>query len=122
MEIPPKKPHFFKPILPGFKNGLKIPLGFLKYLKRHDQHEHAILTTCDKKWLGKVNGRRLEEGSWIEFVEELNLKVGDVLVFKHEGDMEFDVFKFDSSHHCDKEYAMYQEEDEDEDEEDEDKL
>ncbi|XP_049376776.1 B3 domain-containing protein REM17-like [Solanum stenotomum] len=116
MEIPPKKPHFFKPILPGFKNGLKIPIGFLKYLKGHDQHEHAILTRGGKKWLVKANGRRLEEGSWKEFVEELNLKLGDVLVFKHEGDMKFDVSIFDSSHHCDKEYAKYEDEDEDEDE------
>ncbi|KAG5589108.1 hypothetical protein H5410_039622 [Solanum commersonii] len=114
MEIPPKKPHFFKPILPGFKNGLKIPIGFLKYLKGHDQHEHAILTRGGKKWLVKVNGRRLEEGSWKEFVEELNLKLGDVLVFKHEGDMKFDVSIFDSSHHCDKEYAKYEDEDENE--------
>uniref|UniRef100_M1DTI7 DNA binding protein n=1 Tax=Solanum tuberosum TaxID=4113 RepID=M1DTI7_SOLTU len=114
MEIPPKKPHFFKPILPGFKNGLKIPIGFLKYLKGHDQHEHAILTRGGKKWLVKANGWRLEEGSWKEFVEELNLKLGDVLVFKHEGDMKFDVSIFDSSHHCDKEYAKYEDEDEDE--------
>ncbi|XP_027774766.1 B3 domain-containing protein REM5-like isoform X1 [Solanum pennellii] len=112
MEIPPKKPHFFKPILPGFENGLKIPLGFLKYLKGHDQHEHAILTRGGKKWLVKAHGRRLEEGSWKEFVEEHKLKFGDVLVFKYEGDMEFDVSIFDSSHYCDKEYAKYEDEDE----------
>ncbi|XP_055819906.1 B3 domain-containing protein REM5-like [Solanum dulcamara] len=121
MEIPPKKPHFFKPILPGFKNGLKIPIGFLKYLKGHDHIEHATLRRAGKKWLVKANGRRLEEGSWKEFVEELNLELGDILLFKHEGKMEFEVSIFDSSH-CDREYDENEDEDEDEDEEgDEDK-
>ncbi|XP_060182505.1 B3 domain-containing protein REM10-like [Lycium barbarum] len=120
MEIPPKKSHFFKPILPGFKNGLNIPIGFLKYLKGHDHIEHAILRRADRKWLVKLNGSRLEEDKWNEFVEELNLQIGDILVFKHEGDMEFDVSIFDSTQ-CDREYAEHmqtQEEEEDEDKDD----
>ncbi|WMV16133.1 hypothetical protein MTR67_009518 [Solanum verrucosum] len=70
MKVPPNKPHFFKPILPGFKNGLKIPIGFLKYLKRHDQYEHAILRRKGKKWLVKVNDRRLEKEYLYEDKEE----------------------------------------------------
>ncbi|KAG5589107.1 hypothetical protein H5410_039621 [Solanum commersonii] len=93
MKVPPNKPHFFKPILPGFKNGLKIPIGFLKYLKRHDQYEHAILRRKGKN-------------------EEHDLQLGDLLIFKYEGDMEFEVSIFDSSH-CDREY-LYEDEDEDE--------
>ncbi|KAK4343556.1 hypothetical protein RND71_036650 [Anisodus tanguticus] len=104
MKVPPKKPHFFKPILPGFKHGLKIPIGFLKYLKGEDQYEHAILRSADKKWLVKVNGRRFEEGNWEEFVEQHNLQLGDILVFKHEGNMEFEVSIFNSNH-CNREYA-----------------
>ncbi|XP_060182510.1 B3 domain-containing protein REM5-like [Lycium barbarum] len=103
MKVPPKKPHFFKPILPGFKHGMKIPIGFLKYLKGHDQYEHAILRRADKKWLVKVNGSRLEEGDWKDFVEQHDLQLGDILVFKHERDMIFEVSIFDSSH-CDREY------------------
>ncbi|XP_059305710.1 B3 domain-containing protein REM10-like isoform X2 [Lycium ferocissimum] len=114
MKIPSKKPHFFKPIQPGFKNGLKIPIGFFKYLKGHDQHGHAILRRAGKKWPVKVNGHRLEEGNWKEFVEEYDLQLGDILVFRHEGNMEFDVSIFDSTH-CDREYArcMQMEEKED---------
>ncbi|XP_059305916.1 B3 domain-containing protein REM17-like isoform X1 [Lycium ferocissimum] len=108
MKVPPKKPHFFKPILPGFKHGMKIPIGFLKYLKGHDQYEHAILRRADKKWLVKVNGSRLEEGDWKDFVEQHDLQLGDILVFKHERDMIFEVSIFDSSH-CDREY-MHEEE------------
>lgn len=66
MKIPPKTPQFFKPILKGFKNGIKIPTGFLKYLKGHDHIEHAILRRVGKMWLVKVNGWRLEDG-WKKF-------------------------------------------------------
>ncbi|XP_070048343.1 B3 domain-containing protein REM7-like isoform X3 [Nicotiana tomentosiformis] len=111
MKIPPVKPHFFKPIQPGFKQGLKIPKGFLKYLKDHDHNEHATLRRDGKKWLVKLNGRRLEEG-WEKFAEEHDLQLGDLLVFKHEGNMEFEVIIFDSSH-CDREYAEYLQEEED---------
>ncbi|XP_070047907.1 B3 domain-containing protein REM5-like [Nicotiana tomentosiformis] len=106
MKIPPKKPHFFKPIMPGFKNGLKIPLGFLKYRKDHDHIEHAILRRGSKKWLVNVNGRRLEEG-WEKFAEEHNLQLGDILVFGHEGDMEFEVSIFHSNQ-CEREYEEEQ--------------
>ncbi|XP_059305827.1 B3 domain-containing protein REM10-like isoform X1 [Lycium ferocissimum] len=116
MKVPPKKPHFFKPILPGFKNGLKIPIGFFKYLKGHDQYKHAILRRAGKKWLVKVNGQRLEDGNWKEFVEQHDLQLGDILVFKHEGDMEFEVSIFHSSH-CEREYAEHLQEEKDEDKE-----
>ncbi|XP_009801949.1 B3 domain-containing protein REM10 [Nicotiana tabacum] len=105
MKIPPKKPHFFKPILPGFKNGLKIPVGFLKYLKGHDHIENAILRRDGKKWLVKLNDYRFEAG-WSDFAEHHDLQLGDMLVFRHEGNMEFEVVIFDSSH-CDREYVEY---------------
>nr|XP_018625362.1 B3 domain-containing protein REM9-like [Nicotiana tomentosiformis] len=94
-KIPPKKPHFFKPILPGFKNGLKIPVGFLKYLKEY-KNEHAILRRGSKQWAVKVNGRRFEAG-WVEFAQKHGLQLGDMLIFRHEGKMEFEVVIFDSS-------------------------
>ncbi|XP_059315655.1 B3 domain-containing protein REM6-like [Lycium ferocissimum] len=103
MKVPPRKPRFFKPILPGFKNGLKIPTGFLKYLKGHSHIKRAVLRSDGKKWLVKLNGYRLEDG-WKKFVEELNLQLGDLLIFRHEGDMEFEVSIFDSSH-LDREYG-----------------
>ncbi|PHT30594.1 hypothetical protein CQW23_29815 [Capsicum baccatum] len=105
MEVPPKKPHFFKPILPGFNNGLKVPIGFLKYLKGHDHVEHVVLKRAGKKWLVKLNGRRFKDG-WKKFAEEHDLQLGDMLIFRHEGDMDFDVSIFDSTR-CDTEYAEY---------------
>ncbi|XP_019254322.1 PREDICTED: B3 domain-containing protein REM10-like [Nicotiana attenuata] len=96
MKIPPKNPQFFKPILPGFRDGLKIPTGFLKYLKGHEHIEHAIIRRAGKKWLVKVNGRRFEAG-WAEFAQQHDLQLGDVLIFRHEGNMEFKVTIFESS-------------------------
>ncbi|KAH0641571.1 hypothetical protein KY289_032545 [Solanum tuberosum] len=105
MKIASKKPHFFKPIQPGFKHGIKIPIGFLKYLKGLNHIKHSILRSRGKKWLVKVNDWRLEE-CWGKFAEEHDLQLGDFLIFKHEGYMEFEVSIFDSSH-CDREYAEY---------------
>ncbi|PHU08823.1 hypothetical protein BC332_20683 [Capsicum chinense] len=110
MKIAPKKPYFFKPIMPGFKRGLKIPIGFLRYLKGLKHIEHAILRRASKKWLVKVNCWRLEDG-WKKFAKEHDLQLGDLLVFRHEGHMEFKVSIFDSSH-CDREYAEYLREEE----------
>ncbi|WMV40362.1 hypothetical protein MTR67_033747 [Solanum verrucosum] len=93
MKIASKKPHFFKPIQPGYKHGIKIPIGFLKYLKGLNHIKHAILRSRGKKWLVKVNGWRLEEG-WGKFAKENDLRLGDLLIFKHEGDMEFEVSIF----------------------------
>ncbi|XP_059315673.1 B3 domain-containing protein REM14-like [Lycium ferocissimum] len=73
MKIPPKKPHFFKPIMPGFKNGIKIPKGFLKYLRGYEHIEHSVLKIVGKKWPVKVNGGRLEEG-WKKFAKDHDLQ------------------------------------------------
>ncbi|PHT30596.1 hypothetical protein CQW23_29817 [Capsicum baccatum] len=79
----------------------KIPKGFLKYLKGHSHIERAILKRTGKKWLVKLNGRRLEDG-WEKFSGELSLQLGDLVIFRHEGDMEFEVSIFDSSE-CERE-------------------
>ncbi|KAK4729175.1 hypothetical protein R3W88_022163 [Solanum pinnatisectum] len=103
MKIPPKKPHFLKPILPGFKQQITIPIGFFKYLKGQG-NEYALLRRASKKWSVKVNGRRLEDG-WEEFVKDHDLQLGNILIFRHEGDMEFEVAVFDSSC-CEREYEQ----------------
>ncbi|XP_016454036.1 B3 domain-containing protein REM10-like isoform X2 [Nicotiana tabacum] len=109
MKVRPVKPHFFKPIQPGFKHALKIPKGFMKYLKGHEL-EHVVLRRAGKKWLVKVNDYQFKTG-WGEFAEENVLQLGDMLVFRHEGNVEFEVIIFDSSQ-CDREYAEYLQEEE----------
>lgn len=68
------------------------------------ENEYALLRRASKKWSVKVNGRRLEDG-WEEFVKDHDLQLGNVLIFRHEGDMEFEVAVFDSSC-CEREYEQ----------------
>lgn len=88
----------------------KIPDGFLKYLEGCEEKGRALLKKGGKKWVVKLNGQKLEEG-WGQFAEEHDLKLGDMLIFRHEGDLEFDVTVFNLNH-CDREYAEYEEEEE----------
>ncbi|KAA8524999.1 hypothetical protein F0562_011363 [Nyssa sinensis] len=99
--ISPRKPHFFKPLLPGFHHELLIPISFLKYLNGQ-KCESGLLRSIQGDWLVKINGRRFEDG-WTKFAEDHDLQVGDFLVFRHEGDMVFHIMVFDSST-CQKEY------------------
>ncbi|PHT95786.1 hypothetical protein T459_03668 [Capsicum annuum] len=92
-------PYWPKPVAP------KIPVGFLKYLKGQEHIEHAILKRDSKRWLIKLNDKRFEKG-WGKFTEQNDVQLGDMLVFRHDGNMEFDVCIIDSTH-CDREYAEY---------------
>ncbi|EEF46817.1 conserved hypothetical protein [Ricinus communis] len=101
----PSKPHFFKPLLPGFEHEFLIPVSFFKYLKGQEC-KNAVLSSCPGKlWPIKINGRRFEDG-WKEFTRHHDLHVGDFLVFRHEGDMLFHVKVFDSST-CARDYPFF---------------
>nr|GMD24728.1 putative B3 domain-containing protein REM15 [Ipomoea batatas] len=124
--IPPKNPHFFKPIHQGFKNGVvsiyispyvcgflhfsavlfkgfaffhfqNIPTAFLaKYLKGQAP-KFAILRRGDRSWRVKISGGRMIADGWEKFGAENGLNVGDFVVFRKEGDRVFDVSVFEPS-------------------------
>ncbi|XP_031122546.1 B3 domain-containing protein REM17-like [Ipomoea triloba] len=95
--IPPKNPHFFKPIHEGFKNGVNIPTAFLaKYLKGQGP-KFAILRRGDRSWRVKISGGRIIADGWEKFGAENGLNVGDFVVFRKEGDRVFDVSVFEPS-------------------------
>ncbi|XP_019086203.1 PREDICTED: B3 domain-containing protein REM7-like [Camelina sativa] len=89
----PKNPHFFQALLPGFDSYLNIPVTFfLKHLQGINKQETAKLRTdvSDTVWELKIeDGRRLN--GWKEFVTAHDLRIGDVIVFRHEGDFVFHV-------------------------------
>ncbi|XP_052209336.1 B3 domain-containing protein REM9-like [Diospyros lotus] len=101
--IPPAKPQFFQPLLPGFHNGLSIPLSFLKHLSTVANCGCAWLRTSLGKWEVTFNGRSFGSAGWTDFVNRHDLNVGDFLIFRHEGDLVFDVMAFDPSA-CEKEF------------------
>ncbi|XP_010447526.1 PREDICTED: B3 domain-containing protein REM8-like isoform X2 [Camelina sativa] len=103
----PKNPHFFQPLLPGFKSQIKIHVKFFsKHIK--GKQEGKIVKLRSDSWQGtwkiKMEGHTLTNG-WKEFVEAHDLRVGDFVVFRHERDMLFHVTAFEPSC-CEVQYAQ----------------
>ncbi|AEE85941.1 putative protein [Arabidopsis thaliana] len=95
----PKSPHFFQPLLPGFKSHINIPVKFFsKYIKgKHEGKTVKLRSDSSKRtWKVKIEGHTLTDG-WKEFVEAHDLRISDFVIFKHKGDMFFDVTALGSS-------------------------
>ncbi|KAG7592893.1 DNA-binding pseudobarrel domain superfamily [Arabidopsis thaliana x Arabidopsis arenosa] len=90
----PIKPHFFKPLLPDFRTHLNIPVTFFKkhVEGKNDQNKIAKLRSdaSEKTWLVKMDGLNLTDG-WEDFAFAHDLRPGDIVVFRHEGEMMFHV-------------------------------
>ncbi|XP_019086204.1 PREDICTED: B3 domain-containing protein REM8-like [Camelina sativa] len=103
----PTKSHFFQPLIPGIQNHLNIPI---KFFSEHTVGKHEgrsvnlVSDASEKTWKVKMEGHRLTKG-WKEFVEAHDLRVGDFVVFRHEGDMMFHVTALGSSC-CEIQYAQ----------------
>lgn len=52
----------------------------------------------------KINNQSFENG-WAKFAEDNGLEVGDLLVFRHEGEIEFEIIVFDPTA-CEKDYPF----------------
>ncbi|RID75669.1 hypothetical protein BRARA_B02703 [Brassica rapa] len=77
----PREPHFFKPLLPGFQSGVAIPLDFYS--------KHIQGAEINKPW--KLRSDASDQ------IWEHDLRIGDIVIFKHEGDMVFHVTPFGPS-------------------------
>uniref|UniRef100_M4DWH9 DNA-directed RNA polymerase subunit beta n=1 Tax=Brassica campestris TaxID=3711 RepID=M4DWH9_BRACM len=102
----PREPHFFKPLLPGFQSGVAIPLDFYsKHIQGAEINKPWKLRSdaSDQIWEVIREGRTLTKG-WKEFTEAHDLRIGDIVIFKHEGDMVFHVTPFGPSC-CDIQYT-----------------
>ncbi|XP_009117102.1 B3 domain-containing protein REM10 isoform X2 [Brassica rapa] len=89
----PTNPHFFQPLLPGFTKHLDIPVAFfLKHLDKRNKGKTAKLRsdTSETTWNVKLDGRRFSDG-WEYFAVAHDLRVGDIVVFRHEGELAFHV-------------------------------
>ncbi|XP_010429457.1 PREDICTED: B3 domain-containing protein REM10-like [Camelina sativa] len=89
----PINPHFFQPLLPDFTDHLDIPVAFfLKYVVGSNEGNTAKLRSdaSDTTWEVKIDGRRLSHG-WDDFAIAHDLRVGDIVVFRHEGELVFHV-------------------------------
>ncbi|CAH2077345.1 unnamed protein product [Thlaspi arvense] len=103
----PTNPHFFQPLLPGFDTHLTIPVAFFsKHIEGKFEQKTAILRSdvSEQIWEVKVDGRRFTQG-WKYFATAHDLRIGDIIIFKHEGDMVFNVTPFGPSC-CEIQYAQ----------------
>ncbi|KFK27860.1 hypothetical protein AALP_AA8G438600 [Arabis alpina] len=92
----PANPNFFKPLLPGFKTHITIPEAFYsKYLEGKEEGNAATLISdaSDITWKVTVDGLRLTHG-WEKFALAHDLRVGDILAFRHDGNLMFHVTPF----------------------------
>lgn len=81
-KVKPRKPHFFKPLFPGFQYQLVIPEPFYVEHMEDKRAKKAVLRTPLRKlWHVKLKGRVIEDEGWEEFCEEEGLEVGFFLVF-----------------------------------------
>ncbi|KFK29766.1 hypothetical protein AALP_AA7G176200 [Arabis alpina] len=113
----PTNPHFFQPLLPGFNSYLNIPVTFFsKHVKGRYQHKTVKLRSdaSDTTWEVNIDDGQRLTGGWKEFVEAHDLRVGDVIVFRHEGDLVFHVTALGPSC-CEIEYSSAQNIDDDSD-------
>ncbi|ESQ54019.1 hypothetical protein EUTSA_v10026818mg, partial [Eutrema salsugineum] len=95
----PTNPHFFQPLLPGFDTNFTIPVAFFsKHIEGKNDLKTAKLRSdaSEITWEVKLDGRRLT-GGWKDFTTAHDLRIGDIVVFKHEGDMVFNVTPFGPS-------------------------
>ncbi|XP_022568388.2 B3 domain-containing protein REM7-like [Brassica napus] len=93
------KPHFLKPLLPDFHSGVTIPLGFFsQHIEGKTNRKTWKLRSdaTDQTWEVIQEGRRLT-GGWKDFTTAHDLQIGDIVIFKHEGDMVFHVTPFGPS-------------------------
>ncbi|EFH39367.1 predicted protein, partial [Arabidopsis lyrata subsp. lyrata] len=103
----PIKPHFFKPLLEGFRTHLVLCSTLFSYISEHnipvaffskhvegknDQNKTVNLRSdaSEKTWLVKMDGLNLTDG-WEDFAFSHDLRIGDIVVFRHEGEMVFHV-------------------------------
>lgn len=89
--------HFIKWMLPGFSRRLIIPPAFVKHLVGERCDRAILKSSTGKSWEVKVGGGEgslwLEEG-WLDFVSEHDISVGELLVFRYDGNMTFHVTIF----------------------------
>ncbi|KAG2321785.1 hypothetical protein Bca52824_014998 [Brassica carinata] len=99
------QPHLFQPLLPGFQTGLNIPIAFSRGTStEHHRNRWTLRSGArDNTWEVLQEERRLTRG-WKEFTEAHDLRVGDIVIFKLEGEIVFHLSPFDPSC-CDIQYT-----------------
>ncbi|RID75409.1 hypothetical protein BRARA_B02455 [Brassica rapa] len=94
----PHEPHFFKPLLSGFHSGT-IPLAFFsKHIEgKTNQKTWKLRSDASDQTWEVIQEGRTRTGGWKDFTTAHDLQIGDLVIFKHKGDMVFHVTSFGPS-------------------------
>ncbi|XP_077244498.1 B3 domain-containing protein REM5-like isoform X6 [Tasmannia lanceolata] len=99
-------PQFLKPIFPESFQKISIPIAFHKFLVGEKSDIAVLNSRRGKSWRvkvkGGIDGVFFEDG-WGDFVADHGLCSGEILVFRYQGNMVFDVTVFDKTA-CEKSY------------------
>ncbi|KAG2328696.1 hypothetical protein Bca52824_011424 [Brassica carinata] len=89
----PHEPHFFKPLLPDNTTSF-----FSTHIEEKTNQKTWKLRSdaSHQTWEVIQEGRRLT-GCWKDFTTAHDLRIGDIVIFKHKGDMVFHVTPFGPS-------------------------
>ncbi|KAG2286292.1 hypothetical protein Bca52824_045896 [Brassica carinata] len=100
-------------VLPGYTPP-DIPVAFfLKHLERNNKRKTAKLRSdaSETTWRVEIDGQRLSDG-WEDFAVGHDLRLGDTVIFRHEGELVFHVTALGPS--CSEiQYGGYSDEEED---------
>ncbi|KAG4208204.1 hypothetical protein ERO13_A03G116300v2 [Gossypium hirsutum] len=106
----PRRPHFLNVFSStSSANSLRIPVGFNRNLEGRGSGSVLLKGPSGYSWNVKLvqrNDDLLFDEGWADFVADHSLECGEILVFRYDGDLVFDVKVFDQSS-CEKEVAFH---------------
>ncbi|KAL6295794.1 hypothetical protein ACE6H2_003936 [Prunus campanulata] len=90
---------FFTFLAPGFNTRLSLPVAFCSSLSEN-KLDKAVIKSCLGSWHVRV-GRTVDgvlsfEEGWEQFVNHHGLKLGEILIFKHNGKRVFNVVAYEA--------------------------
>ncbi|XAR64083.1 hypothetical protein NMG60_11024289 [Bertholletia excelsa] len=101
---------FFQFLSAGFNQQLVLPKKFANNLREKLPDNVTLKGPSGAKWnveLLKSGSTVIFKKGWKTFVEDHSLKEDDVLVFKYNGDLQFDVLIFDGRSFCEREASYF---------------
>ncbi|GAB2215821.1 hypothetical protein Droror1_Dr00020224 [Drosera rotundifolia] len=74
--------HFFRPLLPGFRDHMEIPKYFIKYIEGEKDKSKVVLRChgVDRVWHVKIDSCWRFKDGWQDFATIFDLRVGDTKV------------------------------------------
>ncbi|KAA8547273.1 hypothetical protein F0562_003863 [Nyssa sinensis] len=93
-------PSFFKVLIGGFSQKLRIPPAFVKHFNGVVPHKCMLWDSAKRAWhvdMKKVGNNLFFQKGWGTFVQDNSLETGDFLLFRYAGNSQFYVQMYGKS-------------------------